>query len=40
MFRCSDGSDGYDGSMKDWEQFQNKTTIEAWKDSGTDGGNW
>ena len=37
MFRCSDG---YDGSMKDWEQLQNKTTIEAWKDSGTDGGNW
>ena len=24
--------------MKDWEQLQNKTTIEAWRDSGTDDG--
>ena len=27
-----------DGCMKDWEQLQNKTTIEAWRDSGTGGG--
>ena len=37
-------SNGYeedddDGCMKDCEQLQNiKTTIEAWRDSGTDDG--